>query len=170
MPPKMYADMIPQAGIMVDAYALRLQLGQPAAGRSMRDLMAIADLLDRFAELDKPLCVTAIGVPSQSLSSASAPAAGKDADTPPSRAPYVLADGGWWRAPWSAEVQARWVGQAVGMIASLPYIHSVCWQDLYDPPAALADMPCGGLVSETGSIKPAAVALAEVRKLVGPKR
>jgi hypothetical protein len=49
----------------------------------------------------------------------------------------------------------------------LPYIHSVCWQDLYDAPAAQADMPWGGLVSETGTIKPAAVSLAEVRKLLG---
>jgi hypothetical protein len=168
MPPKMYADMIPQAGIMVDAYAIRVQMGQAAPGRSTRDLMAIVDLLDRFAELDKPLCVTAMGAPSHSVSATeAAPSTGGEA--PPSRAPYSLADGGWWRAPWSPEVQARWVSQAVGLIASLPYVHSVCWQDLYDTAPAQAEMPFGGLVSEAGSIKPAAVSLAEVRKTVGKR-
>lgn len=170
MPPKMYADLIPQAGIMVDAYAVRVQMGQTAAGRSTRDLMAIADLLDRFAELDKPLCVSAVGVPSQAVAGARAVAPNSaETDSPPTRAPYALADGGWWRAPWSAEMQARWVGQAVGMIASLPYVHSVCWQELYDSPASQADMPFGGLVSDAGAIKAAAVSLAEVRKMVGKR-
>ncbi len=168
MPPKMYADMIPQAGIMVDAYALRLQMGQPSAGRSTRDLMSMVDLLDRFAELDKPLCVTAMGVPSQPIG---APGAGgaREGDVP-SRAPYTLVDGGSWHAPWSPEMQARWVTQAVSLVGSLPYVHSVCWQDLYDSPPAQAEMPFGGLVSDAGSIKPAALSLAEVRKLVGGKK
>lgn len=166
MPPKMYADMIPQAGIMVDAYALRIQMGQPTAGNSTRDLMAIVDLLDRFAELDKPLCITAIGVPSQPVTRPAA--APREADSPTTRAPYTLLDGGHWRAPWSTEMQARWTAQAVPLIASLPYVHSVCWQDLYDSPAA--DMTCGGLVSETGTIKPAALSLAEVRKLVSARK
>ncbi|MBX3376341.1 MAG: endo-1,4-beta-xylanase [Phycisphaeraceae bacterium] len=165
MPPKMYADMIPQAGIMVDAYAVRVQMGQAAAGRSTRDLMAAVDLLDRYAELDKPLCVTAVGVPSQM---AGPTANGNGA--PPDRAPYTPAHGGWWRSPWTNEVQARWVQQAVSLFASLPYVHSVCWQDLYDAPPGQAEMPFGGLVSETGTIKPAALSLAEVRKAVGARR
>jgi hypothetical protein len=50
----------------------------------------------------------------------------------------------------------------------MPYVQSVCWQDLYDSPEA--DMPGGGLVSESGVIKPAALALAEVRKLVSGRK
>jgi hypothetical protein len=49
-----------------------------------------------------------------------------------------------------------------------PYIHSVCWQDLYDSPAA--DMPAGGLLSETGVAKPAAGALVELRKMIQTQR
>jgi hypothetical protein len=169
MPPKMYADMIPQAGIMVDAYGLRIQMGQPAAGRSTRDLMALADLLDRYAELDKPLSITAIGAPSTEI--APAKPVGRDngeGEHAAHRYQYTLATGGSWRSPWSNEAQARWLLQAMTVAASMPYVQSVCWQDLYDSPDA--DMPAGGLVSESGVIKPAAVAMAEVRKLVSARR
>lgn len=161
MPPKMYADMIPQAGIMVDAYAIRLQMGQPSPGRTTRDLMAMADLLDRYAELDKPLSVSAIGAPSHPINRGPA---GEDAG----RRPYAPEDGGSWRANWSNESQARWLTQALAVAASMPYVHSVCWQDLYD--SSDSDMPGGGLVSDTGVIKPAALALAEVRKLVSGRK
>lgn len=165
MPPKMYADMIPQAGIMVDAYAIRLQMGQPAAGRSTRDLMAMADLLDRFAELDKPLSVTALGAPSMETQP---PRPRENGEGEPPRYQYTLATGGTWRSPWTNESQARWLMQAMTVAASMPYVHNVCWQDLYDSPEA--DMPGGGLVSESGVIKPAAVAMAEVRKLVSGRK
>ena len=58
--------MIPQAGIAIDALALRIQMGQPDRGRTTRDLMALSDLLDRYATLDKPIAVTAAGVPRRS--------------------------------------------------------------------------------------------------------
>ena len=47
-------------------------------------------------------------------------------------------------------------------------MQSVCWQDLYDSPAA--DMPAGGLLSETGVTKPAAGALVELRKMIQTQR
>jgi hypothetical protein len=156
MPPKMYADMM-------DAYAIRLQMGQPAPGRTTRDLMAMADLLDRFAELDKPLSVSAIGAPSQPVLQSP----NKDGQAAAQRA-YAPIDGGSWRTTWSSESQARWLTQALAVAAAMPYVHSVCWQDLYDSPEA--EMPGGGLVSESGVIKPAALALAEVRKLVSGRK
>ncbi len=93
MPPRMYADMVTQAGIVVDAFALRVQMGQPAPGRAARDLMAIADLLDRYAELDKPIAVTAVGVPSQLV-----PPPKPEDGAPPPTEPSAI-EGGFWRAP-----------------------------------------------------------------------
>ena len=128
--------------------------------------MAIADLLDRYAELDKPITVTAAGVPSQVLVAAAA-------NPPPENgAPPVAepapADGGFWRTPWSPETQALWVRQAVAVMLSKAYVQGVCWQDLYDSPGA--DMPAGGLLSDLGVPKPAATALAELRKSIQAPR
>lgn len=163
MPPRMYAELITQAGIGIDAYALRIQMGQPAPGRVTRDLAAISDLLDRFAELDKPIAITAVGVPSQPLQP---PAADRDGDGTVPQPPAP--DPGYWRAPWSPELQARWLTQALSVMLGKPYVHSVCWQDLYDSPDA--DMPSGGLMTDTGVAKPAAVALAELRKSIQLQR
>jgi hypothetical protein len=151
MPPKLYGEMIPQAGIAIDALAIRVQMGQADRGRTTRDLMAFSDLLDRYATLDKPIAVTASGVPSE-VSPAPADN-GEPAGEP-----------GFWRAPWSPETQAKWLTQALTIAASKPYVQSVCWQDLYDSPAG--EMRAGGLVSDTGTLKPAASALAELRKLI----
>lgn len=163
MPPRMYADMISQAGIALDAYALRIQMGQPAPGRVARDLCAISDLLDRYAELDKPLAVTAAGVPSHFVPAPAPQGRGRDG-APPAPPP----DPGFWRAPWSPEIQARWLTQALSVIAGKPYVHNVCWQDLYDSPEA--DMPAGGVLTESGVAKPAAVALSDLRKAIQSKR
>jgi hypothetical protein len=156
LPPTMYAEMLTQSGIAVDAFALRVQMGEPAPGRFVRDMATFSDMLDRYAELDKPLVVSAVGAPSEMLLPAP-PRRKRDKDLPPLEA-------GWWRAPWSPEVQARWATQAVSIAMAKPYVHSVCWQDLYDSPAA--DMPSGGLVSDSGAAKPALSALGDVRKLL----
>lgn len=159
MPPRMYADMISQAGIAIDAYAVRIQMGQPAPGRVTRDLCSISDLLDRYAELDKPLAVTAAGVPSALVPAPAPVGRGRDGAPPP-----PPPDPGFWRAPWSPEIQSRWLAQALAVIVGKPYVHNVCWQDLYDSPDA--DMPAGGLLTESGVAKPAAVALADLRKAI----
>jgi hypothetical protein len=166
MPPRMYGDLIQQAGIAVDAFGLRVQMGQPASGRSARDLAQLSDLLDRYAELEKPLAVTAIGVPSQPVTAAAKSRSSKDG------APPAPMEAGTWHTPWSPETQSRWLTQALSIVASKPYITSVCWQELYDvPPAApgappaggSTDMPFGGLITDTGTLKPAAQALGELR-------
>jgi hypothetical protein len=156
LPPTMYAEMVTQAGIAVDAFALRIQMGEPAPGRLVRDMAAFSDMLDRYAELEKPLAISAIGAPSQPLAPAP-PKRRRDREAAPVEA-------GYWRGGWSPEMQARWATQAVSIAMAKPYIHNVCWQDLYDSPAA--DMPLGGVLSESGAPKPAAGALAEVRKLL----
>jgi hypothetical protein len=154
MPPKMYAEMIAQAGISIDAYALKILMGQPHLSRTSRDLAQFSDLLDRYAELDKPLTITALGAPSQPITAVPASRASEKEPHPP-------VDPGTWHTPWSPETQSRWLTQFVSVALSKPFVAGVCWQELYDRPGA--DLPHSGLLSESGQPKPAAAALAELR-------
>ena len=152
LPPLLYAEMIQQAGIPIDGLALRLQMGDPQSGQVTRDLMSISDLLDRYARLGFPITVTAMGVPSK----------------PPERDTIGIDgehDPGFWREPWSEQVQADWLRQAMAIAASKPFVGAVCWQALFDSQAP-SDMHCGGLIGEDGVPKPALQALKEVRQAI----
>ena len=72
---------------------------------------------------------------------------------------------GFWRVPWTDAVQATWIADAIGIIASKPCVQSICWQDLADAPLSprLPEMPLGGLFSPTGVAKPAAAQFAAWR-------
>ncbi|MBC7835175.1 MAG: endo-1,4-beta-xylanase [Phycisphaerales bacterium] len=151
MPPMMYAEVVSQAAVNADVIGLRIQMGQPEEkagkgyGRPTRDLMALSALLDEYAELDKPIAVTALGAPSRPTD----PAAG------------------FWRRPWSPEAQADWVAATTAIIASKPYVKSICWQELCDT----ARLPgCDGLVGADGQPKLAIKRLAEVRQSLREKR
>lgn len=145
--PRLFAELVLQAGIDVDAIALRVQMGQAARGRWTRDLAWLSDLLDRYGELDRPIVVSALGVPSSMCDPA----------------------GGTWRGPWSEVVQARWLAEAMTVCAGKPFVHSVCWQDLWDGGSAVA-MPSGGLLAPDGTRKPAVAALTQVRAALGRTR
>src|SRR6185437_12169774 len=55
VPPIMYAEMVAQAGISFEAFALELELGVPAPGMFLRDLFQLSTLLDRFSTLGPSL-------------------------------------------------------------------------------------------------------------------
>lgn len=142
MPPLLYGEMVSQANINVDAIGLRIQMGDPGAGRDTRDLMAVSELLDRYAALDRPIHLTAIGAPSDVIA---------EPDDDP----------GFWRSAWSEERQAEWLSRVVSIAAAKPFVQSICWQELCDQPRG--EMTLGGLVNIDGRAKPAAKALAEAR-------
>lgn len=152
LPPILYAEMISQAGVMVDGFGLRVQMGNPAPGQSTRDLMAFSAMLDRYAALEKPLSITAVGSPSGTAEAAAAP---ELADRRP----------GFWRDPWDPAVQADWATAAMSIALAKPYVQSVCWHELYDLPQP-AEMPRGGLIGVDGTPKPAAERIADVRAAV----
>ncbi len=154
VPPMAYAEMINQAGLNVDAFALRIQMGQPEPGRSTRDLMAFSALLDRYATLEKPIAITALGVPSQPPSPDSL---GLDGELNP----------GFWRAPWSPEAQTRYMTGAMTIAASKPYVRSICWYDLYDTGK---DPSYDALATAAGEPRPAARRFAEIRQAIREKR
>lgn len=153
VPPLMYAEMVSQAGINPDLYALRIEMGQPEQGRSTRDMMALSALLDRYAALERPLSVAALSAPSRPPE---AEHLGIDAQMDP----------GYLREPWSPQSQVSWMTQALAVITSKPFVHSVCWHELYEP-ARAADNKFDGLIDPTGTAaKPGLWRLAEVRQAI----
>lgn len=143
MPPLLYGEMVAQANINVDAIGLRLQMGDPNAARDTRDLMAVSELLDRYAALDRPIHLTAVGAPSEPIA-------------PPDDDP------GFWRTPWSEERQAEWLSRVLAIAAGKPYVQSICWQELCDLPGG--EMPLGGIMTGEGRPKPAARSLESLRR------
>ncbi len=149
LPPVAFVDRAIQEGIRVDCLGVQLLFGQHDAGRMTRDLMQASDVLDRFAVLDLPLVVSAMGVPDSAVDER----------------------GGWWREPWSPKQQSRWAARLFAVAMSKPFVETVMWTDLYDDPAA--DLPGSGLVSAGGRAKLALPRLVgmrrRLRKPLGPR-
>ncbi len=160
IPPMLYAEMISQAGINADLFGLRVEMGMPELGRWTRDLMSFSAVLDRFAALEKPLCVSSFSAPSEPL---------------PEAAPGVTKGGlsavppGYWRSNWDPQSQCRWLTHMAAVATSKPYLHSICWQELFDTvrgPMYRAD----GLITAQGQPKPSMFRLAEIRQALRDKR
>ncbi len=156
MPPIMYAEMVNQAGINPDLLALRVEMGQPEAGRATRDLMSFSAMLDKYAGLEKPLSIAALSAPSQEPK---ADELGLENGHAPGR----------WRQPWSEAAQAEWLAQMLSVAASKPYVHSVCWAELYENGKA-SEARHDGLIDSSGKPKPALNRLAEIRAAIKEKR
>ena len=140
VPPLTFMDRVVQEGIRIDCVGLQLLFGQQGAGRASRDIMQISDLVDRFLVLEMPVVISAFGVPSNPIDQG----------------------GGWWRSPWSAAAQSRWMSRVFAVAMSKPFVETLIWTDLYDDPAS--DLPSGGLVSDTGHAKPVLQRLVNTRK------
>ncbi len=163
IPPYVYAEAVVQTGAahppsQVDSIALRMQMGNAEPGLATRDLMAFSAMLDRFATLEKPIAVTALGAPSAPI-------------TPKpyrSRAGTEAGDAfepGYWRQPWSESQQADWLTNAMLIAASKPYVQNICWQELTDQPGG-PEMPFGGLLHANGAPKASFSKMAQVRKAI----
>lgn len=170
IPPYLYAEALVQSGLGVDTLGLRVQMGHAEPGLGTRDLMALSAMLDKYAQLQKPIAVTALGVPSGPITpkpyTTRVGSAGEDAYEP-----------GWWRKAWSEAQQADWMTRVMTVICSKPYVQSVCWQEFADPMAPpgrpvpmAAEMPLGGLVGSGGQPKAALQRLAQIRQCVAEGR
>ncbi|MCC6428472.1 MAG: endo-1,4-beta-xylanase [Phycisphaerales bacterium] len=163
VPPLLFADAIGQVGMHIDAIGLRLQFGQPVSGQSVRDLASLSAMLDRYAALEKPIAITALGAPSAPIP----PPANPPTESPPLPGSPTLhtPDGGWWRRPWSDPAQADWLLRVMQVCLSKPYVISACWQELVDAPNS-PEMRSGGLFSATGALKPAGLRLSQIRQVI----
>jgi hypothetical protein len=145
IPPMLYADMAAQSGVSFDAFGLQFIFGIGLDGYQLRDLFQVSALIDKLANLGKPLHVTAVAVPSTC-----------DDPANPVRA------GGQWRGPWSEALQAEWLVRFCQTALSKPYVESICLQTLVDNRNGA--IPSGGVLREDRAAKPALASLAELRK------
>lgn len=154
IPPIMYAEMAVQAGIPFDAFGLRVVMGQAADGSWTRDLMQLSAMLDRFNGLGKPVHVTAVAVPSE-------PQAEADPDATQT---VHAASGrsGYWRKPWSPQVQAAWLEKFYRVALSKPFVESVSWLEMADHDGL--ELPSSGLLNEHLQPKPSLKRLKALRK------
>ncbi len=165
IPPFIYAEAVVQAGAahppsQIDALCIRTQMGHAEPGLATRDLLSLSAMLDRFASLEKPIVVSAFGCPS-------APITAKPFRPRSGAEPTDAYEPGFWHEPWSETQQAAWMLAAGAVIASKPYVHSICWQDLIDPVNPVtAEMPFGGLLLSSGQPKAALTRLAQLRKSI----
>ncbi|NBB94640.1 MAG: hypothetical protein GVY16_02760 [Planctomycetes bacterium] len=143
IPPMLYADMTYQSNIKFDAFGVRINMGMPADGHYVRDVLRISALLDEFHPHGKDVYVTAAGVPSQNGRD---PADSTGGHKNPSHA-------GSWRGPWSPKLQATWLQTLVRLSMSKPYVKGICWLDVADLPGH--DLPHGGLCAADLRSKPA---------------
>ncbi len=144
IPPLVYADMAAQSGIPFDAFGLQFIFGIASEGYHVRDLLQISSLIDKLANLGKPIHLTAVAAPSARIGAGGAQ------------------QGGEWHGPWTEALQAEWVSSFCEIALSKPYVESVCLQSLVDSPSA--EIATGGVLREDLSPKPAYAKLGELRK------
>ena len=153
IPPLMYGDLLVQGAVNFDGLAVKLLMGQAMPGQYSRDLMQISHMLDQFSMFAKPVALS-VAVPSEPVTQMMI--AASDGDTP------VDADSGYWRKPWSQQVQSHWLEALFKIARSKPHIDSIAWHELVDHPNI--EMPLGGLVSEDMQLKWAFRRLVAFRK------
>ncbi len=168
LPPLMYLEMILEAGMPIDSFGIRLQVGQAREGRTTRDLMMLSHMLDRLARLEHPVIITACGAPSTPTAPVEPAKPGDEELLAGIGSPAPVGGAGYWHEPWSEAVQAEWLTKVATIALSKPYIESICWQELYDHNTS--DMPAGGLISSLGIVKPALRRMGQIRACLQAQR
>lgn len=143
VPPLLYADMAVQSGVNFDAFGLQLVTGIGADGFHVRDLLSISALIDKIANLGKPIHISTLCAPSVS----------------PARGPDGFYPGGEWHEPWSEALQAEYLAAVCEIGLSKPYVDTVCLYPLLDGVDEV--LASSGLHHIDGSPKPIVEALKQ---------
>ncbi len=152
IPPMLYAEMVVQSGVNMDAFGLQFLFGPDVDGMYVRDLFQVSTLLDKFGGMSKPIHVTAVQVPSES----------KPAPDDVWQGQHDPAAGGAWRGPWSDASQAEWVDAFARVALSKPFVETVSWARLSDAPGHR--VPFGGLLRRDLTPKPAYDRIVKLRE------
>ncbi len=149
--PVLYAEMVAQAGINFDGFAVELEIGVPQPGMFMRDLFQISTMLDRFSTLGRPLFITAISAP------------GRSTPDPEDRSEGRLdpTAAGQWKHAWDPQLQADWLDAVYHVALSKPFVESVAWGNLAD---INQSVPGGGLLDDMFQPKPAFERYQQIRE------
>ncbi len=128
--PLQYLRAVLKAGVDFDAIGLQVYYPE-------HDLFEIAQMLDRFAALGKPLHVTELGVSSRA--DRDEQSMGKE----PTQS--------YWHAPWSEDIQADWIEQFYTLCYAHPAVEAVTWWDFSDTGGHF--WPHGGFLRPDGQPK-----------------
>ena len=99
-----FLERLLQEGVHIDAVGMQVRMG-PGAG-SVRDMMQVSAMLDRFAGYECKVMLSAIG------------------------APGAPAQGGWWRKPWGESLQDAWATSLATVALSKPFVETLVWERL----------------------------------------
>jgi hypothetical protein len=157
VPPMLYAEMVAQAGMHFDAFALEWEMGVPLRSQFTRDLFQLSSMLDRFSTLGKPVFLTSLGVPGRMTADASDQSGGA----------LNPATAGFWREPWSPAQQGKWLEEFSRIALSKPYIENICWANFADISPSL---PGGGLLDDMLKPKPAMGVVQSLREQLGKSK
>ncbi|HSV26816.1 MAG TPA: hypothetical protein VLH60_02890, partial [Sedimentisphaerales bacterium] len=109
--------------------------------------MRISARLDDFAGMNRPLHITAAGVPG---------VCGKGE--------FDCRSAGYWRSEWTEKVQAHWIEQFYRIALSKPAINTVTWVGLADGPSL--PVPNSGLLSSELQPKDAYKVLGRLQRQI----
>jgi len=144
VPPLLYADLAAQSGVPFDAFGLQFLFGIHSDGYHLRDALQISAMIDKLANLGKPLHVTSVAVPSAVEGTGE------------------FGAGGQWHGTWTEPTQADWLAAFCEIALSKPYVESVCLEMLTDRRGAA--IPSGGVLREALTPKPAFEQLKALRE------
>jgi GH35 family endo-1,4-beta-xylanase len=145
IPPLVYADMVIQNGVPIDAFGVKMHFGIEQPGCQVRDMMHISSRLDCFSSLGKPLHITGVAIPG-----------GSDKT--------VEAAGGVWHKEWSPQVQAEWIEQFYKIALGKNFIQSVTYSALADSP--MNEVHDSGLVDSSLAMKKAYISVGKLQKVI----
>ena len=149
--PFLYAEMVAQAGINFDGFAVEIEMGVPVPGYFMRDLFQISGMLDRFSTLGRPVFVTAVSAPGRATPDPGDRSEGRLDPTAAGR----------WRRPWDPNLQADWMEAVYHICLSKPFVESVAWGNLAD---INQTVPGGGVLDDMFQPKPGFERLQQMRE------
>jgi len=146
--PFVFVDTLMRTELKFGAIEVECVMGISPRGSYTRDTLDFSRILDLYALLGAPLQVT-LGYPA---------AVGQD----PHADPDLRIDGGWWRGPQSANLQADWARSFASLAVCKPFVRNVVWSHLSD--AEPHQFPHCGLIDAKGVARPAVESLAELRR------
>jgi hypothetical protein len=138
-----YLRALVAEGVPFDLLGVPMIVGDSIRGRSARDLLQLAAMLDRFTGRKEipPVIITGFGCPS---------------------VPNDDAGSGWWREPWSARAQGAWAPAAFRVAMANPGVAAAVWDRLRDE--AGAGTRGAGLFAPDGSPKAGGEQLLVLRR------
>ena len=154
--PKPFVDMLSQLSVPFDSLGLMMPMGQALPGQYVRDLLQIANVVDLFGHLGKPLHVHT-GVPSGQVTRDMIQQSGLEDD-----------QCGAWRMPWNEQVQGHWLEAVMHICLSRPYVESVTWMDIIDH--AEMSLPLAGLLQDDLKAKRAFKRILHFRQTMIPPK